>query len=77
MSIEIARCNFNGRVYTHPGNPEHVIRIYRRFIIEHKTKLGGPYDPLNPRKRKTHRGLMKYRVIVEEYLAAKRKILVD
>ncbi len=48
-------------MYTHPHpDPAHVMRCYRRYILSCKRKWG------------TARGLVHYRPIVAEYLAAKR-----
>lgn len=49
--------------YTHPGDPEHVMRIYRRHILAMKKKYGNA------------RCLIHYQRIVDEYLAAKRVFL--
>lgn len=47
--------------YTHPHpNPKHVMERYRSHILGWKRKTGSA------------RGLVHYRAIVEEYLAAKR-----
>jgi hypothetical protein len=48
------------RVYTHPHpDPSHVMRVYRAHILKCKRKWG------------TARGLIHYRALIEEYLAAK------
>lgn len=50
---------------THPGNPRHVMRCYRRYILERKRKWG------------TARGLIHYKAIVAEYFAAKRIVVAE
>lgn len=49
--------------YTHPGKPEHVMRVYRGHLLGCKRKWG------------TARGLIHYRAILQEYLAAKRLVV--
>lgn len=44
----------------HPGEPRHVMRCYRKYILHCKNKWG------------TARGLIHYRRIVGAYLHAKR-----
>lgn len=51
-------------MYTHPHpDPRHVMRCYRAHILVSKRKWG------------TARGLIHYRALVAEYLAAKRLAL--
>lgn len=49
--------------YTHPGDPRTVMQRYRQFILNRKRKDG------------TARGLIHYRRILDEYLAAKRVVI--
>jgi hypothetical protein len=51
------------KAYTHPGKPAHVMRCYRGHILGCKRKYG------------TARGLIHYRALIEEYLAAKRLVV--
>lgn len=50
-------------MYDHPGDPEHVMRIYRKHILHAKRKYG------------TARCLVKYQGFIDTYLSAKRLIL--
>ena len=50
-------------MYDHPGDPEHVMRIYRKHILHAKRKYG------------MARCLVKYQGFIDTYLAAKRLIL--
>ncbi len=49
--------------YTHPCDPLTLMRRYRQYILNRKRKDG------------TARGLIHYRRIVDEYLAAKRLVI--
>lgn len=49
--------------YTHPGEPRHVMRCYRQYVLNRKRKNG------------TARGIIHYRRILDEYLAAKRVVV--
>jgi len=57
-------------MYTHPGNPEHVMRSYRHFLMELKKKWRG--HGMGHRCLRAH---MKYKEYVHEYLAAKRIVI--
>lgn len=49
--------------YSHPHpSPRHVMTIYRRFLLGWKRKHG------------TARGLIHYKPLLQEYLAAKREL---
>ncbi len=48
--------------YTHPGNPEHVMRTYRKHILATKRKYGNATC------------LVHYNEFINEYLAAKRVV---
>jgi len=50
-------------MYDHPGDAEHVLRIYRRHIVHSKRKFGSA------------RALIHYQGFVDTYLAAKREVL--
>lgn len=55
----------NRLAYSHPHpDPSHVMRIYRRHLLGWKRRHG------------TARGLIHYRAILAEYLAAKRTVLL-
>lgn len=49
--------------YTHPGEPQIVMQRYRQYILNKKRVNG------------TARGLIHYRPILYEYLAAKRVVV--
>ena len=54
----------NTMAYTHPHpDPAHVMRCYRRYLVDNKAKLGSV------------RGLGHYQQLVHTYLAAKRRVI--
>ncbi len=62
--------------YTHPGDPSHVMRCYRRYILNTKRKANEQLASHGkPPTRRGARSLIHYKVIVREYLAAKRVVL--
>lgn len=61
------------REYAHPHpDASYIMRTYRKYMVEQKLKwmAGGKGSGCL-------RGLVKYRALVEEYLAAKRKVLKE
>lgn len=58
--------SFHMSAYTHPHpDPAHVMRCYRGHILGFKRKKGSA------------RGLIHYRALVEQYLAAKRRVVTS
>lgn len=52
------------RAYSHPHpNPHHIMTTYRRHIMASKQKFGSAH------------GLVHYKQFIEEYLAAKHRVL--
>lgn len=51
--------------YDHPGDPTHVMRVYRKHILSAKRKFGSA------------RSLIAYQGFIDTYLAAKRKVLKE
>lgn len=49
--------------YSHPGDPRTVMQRYRQYLLNRKRVDG------------TARGLIHYRPILQEYLAAKRVVI--
>jgi|GEM_PF-5593505 len=64
--------------YTHPGDPRHVMRCYRRYILNTKRKVNEQLSSHGKApSRRGARSLIHYRAIVQEYLAAKRVCLTS
>jgi len=51
------------------------MRTYRTHILSVKRKQGAQLAPDDRRRRKQARGLIHYKGIVDEYLAAKRIVV--
>lgn len=63
------------KTYTHPHpDPGHVMRAYRTYILSLKRKQGAQIAADDRRRKSCHRGIIHYKAIIEEYLAAKRLV---
>lgn len=61
--------------YTHPHpDPAHIMRTYRDHILSFKRKQNAQR---NPPARRVARGLIKYKALIHEYLAAKRLVIAS
>lgn len=62
--------------YTHLGEPRHVMRCYRAYILNTKRKVNEQLASHGkPPTKRGARSLIHYRAIVNEYLAAKRVVV--
>lgn len=59
-------------LYTHPGDPLHVLRAYRRFLLARKSQWAAHGSGLPEQRRRRVRAHMHYLAYVREYLYAKR-----
>lgn len=58
--------------YTHPHpSPAHIMRTYRRHVLSFKFKQN---EQRKVYAKRVARGLIHYKAIVQEYLAAKRLV---
>lgn len=61
--------------YTHPGNPNTVMRAYRKFVLARKLQWMAHSGGKPVQRRMAVRAHMKYRDYIEQYLAAKKRLI--